>query len=315
MDSLDTNSGAGSGQARPRSRSRQRHLEREPQRSRKQARDGYTKAGQKICDAFNSPGGCSRQGCTDCHICKSCKQRGHGEHNCRNRSRVRLVPAPPRPLWLAGVEAMAARAAARGTRAIVSVDILWGITSRTRTTGLHSMTHMSSAWRTILLVTLHLQYVAGSIVSCTSSRDPLIGQMDLQPTSGQWASRLSTVTLSMWTATTRISPTTQLGAGSRPSYNPATSTLSLRDLRADPSLHHVAMDLDLRFSEIVIIFTDTPNPVHLDAASSPTTSSRLGSTVCLPSGQPKHAILWSPSAMLWRGAAHPLGRRGQHVSV
>ena len=28
----------------------------------------------------------------------------------------------------------------------------------------------------------------------------------------------------------------------------------------------VAMDLDLRFSESVIIFTDTPNPVHLDAA-------------------------------------------------
>ena len=97
QDSLDTNSGAGNGQARPRSRSRQRHREREPQRSRKQARDGYTKAGQKICDAFNSTGGCSRQGCTDCHICKSCKQRGHGEHNCRNRSRVRLVLAPPSP--------------------------------------------------------------------------------------------------------------------------------------------------------------------------------------------------------------------------
>ena len=43
QDSLDTTSGAGSGQARPRSRSRQRHREREPQRSKKQARDGYTK--------------------------------------------------------------------------------------------------------------------------------------------------------------------------------------------------------------------------------------------------------------------------------
>ena len=111
-------------------------------------------------------------------------------------------------------------------------------------------------------------------MSCTSSWDPLTGQMDLQLTSGQWASRLAIVTLSMLTPTIRTSPTTQLGAGSRPSCNPATSTLSLRDLRAGPSLHHVAVDLDLRFSEIVIIFTDTPNPVHLDAASSPTTLGR-----------------------------------------
>jgi hypothetical protein len=97
QDSLDTDSGMGSRQSRPRSRSRPKHREREPQRSRQQARDGYTKAGQKICDAFNSPGGCSRRGCNDCHICKSCKQRGHGEHNCKTRDRVRLTPAPPTP--------------------------------------------------------------------------------------------------------------------------------------------------------------------------------------------------------------------------
>ena len=177
------------------------------------------------------------------------------------------------------------------------------------------MTRISFTWRTILLVTPHLRYAAGSIVSCTSSRDPLTGQMDLQLTSGQWASRLPIATLSMLTPTIRTSPMTQLGAGSRPSCNPAPSTMSLQDFRAGTSLLHVAMDLDLRFSEIVIIFTDTPNPVHLDAASSPTTSSRLGSTICSLSGQPKHAIHGVPRQWLWRGATHSLEGGGQHVSV
>ena len=107
QDSLDSGEQhhPGAGQRR-RSRSRQR----KKQAPRNLPPDGdhrggpdYSKGGSRICDQFNSASGCSRRGCKYVHMCKGCRQQGHGLSNCpssrssRTSTPVRLVPAPPSP--------------------------------------------------------------------------------------------------------------------------------------------------------------------------------------------------------------------------
>ena len=66
----------------------------------------YTSKGRRFCDAYNSPGGCSRRQdqCRDHHACAKCKVPGHGAHECRpkavlkpNSSSSSVPPPPPAP--------------------------------------------------------------------------------------------------------------------------------------------------------------------------------------------------------------------------
>ena len=73
-------------------------------RQRESGNGIYTKAGQALCEAFNSAAGCSRGGrCNDHHSCKKCRQCDHGAANC-NFDKIKLtpnnhcnVPPPPAP--------------------------------------------------------------------------------------------------------------------------------------------------------------------------------------------------------------------------
>ena len=102
-------SGNDSASARPRSRSKDRG-------SRKDRRQGgtrhphgdsgtHTRAGQPLCDAFNSSAGCYRKHCPDHHSCRKCRAGNHGAANC-DSGKVKLtensetrhsVPPPPAP--------------------------------------------------------------------------------------------------------------------------------------------------------------------------------------------------------------------------
>jgi len=71
----DNNSGGRAGRGRSRSQRRQRAgANRDKQKT--------TKRGNRICDAFNSHGGCHRQNCNDLHACNKCKNQGHSRVNC-----------------------------------------------------------------------------------------------------------------------------------------------------------------------------------------------------------------------------------------
>jgi hypothetical protein len=65
-----------------------------------QAREGYTRAGVKICGGFNSANGCSRPNCNECHICSGCKQSGHSVRRCpadRRHDPPQLTPRSATP--------------------------------------------------------------------------------------------------------------------------------------------------------------------------------------------------------------------------
>ena len=88
---------------RQRSRSRQRKKRAPKHLPPDDHRGGpdYSRGGSRICDQFNSASGCSRRDCKYVHMCKGCRQQGHGLPNCpsscrsRTSNPVRLVPAPP----------------------------------------------------------------------------------------------------------------------------------------------------------------------------------------------------------------------------
>ena len=62
----------------------------------------FTNKGNRICDDYNTAGGCRRKNCKDVHMCKSCRQNQCSK-DCTyisgkgNRPPVRLTPAPNSP--------------------------------------------------------------------------------------------------------------------------------------------------------------------------------------------------------------------------